>query len=120
MAETKQQIEIVKWFRSTYPEYEHSVIPSMNGLSRRGAAGAKQWSQSKAMGASEGDPDMLIAACKGGCGGLFIELKAEGSDHTLSKLQEERLEYHRRRGYEAISVRGVEAAKAAIRVYMEG
>ena len=39
--------------------------------------------------------------------------------HTLSKEQEQHLEYHNSIGNLAVSTRGVEALKAAITAYMD-
>jgi hypothetical protein len=119
MSETREQIDFTAWFIDKWPEHRYSIRPSMNGLSRRGKAGAILWNTMKALGASVGDPDILITIPKGGYNGIFIEHKAEDQPHKLSIEQLQQLQYHRGLGYEAISTRGLDVLKAAVTVYME-
>jgi hypothetical protein len=110
---------VVKWFRATYPEYAKSLRSSMNGLSRRGKAGAMMWGMMKALGCTRGEPDFALLLPKGGYGALVIEHKGDNQAHKLSDDQREHLEYHESIGNCAVSTRGVEAFKAAITAYLE-
>jgi hypothetical protein len=119
LSETRELIEGVAWFRQTYPEFARSIRPSMNGLSRRGKAGAILWNSMKAQGAGIGDPDFALLLPKGGYGCLLIEHKAIDQKHDLSAAQIEHIEYHTSIGNCAVSTRGIEAFKAAITTYLE-
>lgn len=118
MSETKEQIEVSKWFVRRWPEHAHSLRPSMNGLSRRGRAGAVLWASMRALGASKGNLDFAILVPKGGYGCFLSEHKGEGQTHKLTEEQAEQVEYNNRVGNCAVVTRGVEALKAAIEQYM--
>lgn len=119
MAETQEQIKVMDWFKLQWPEHAWSLRPSMNGLSRRGRAGAILWRTMQALGASKGDPDIAILLPKGGFGCFVAEHKAADKPRDLTKEQAEQLDYHRAIGNCAVSTRGEEALKAAIITYME-
>jgi hypothetical protein len=70
------------------------------------------------MGAVKGESDICIMLPRGGFGSLVIEHKAEGSRHVTSPSQIAYIQTHNAVGNCAIVTRGVEAAKAAIRQYM--
>lgn len=120
MSETREQIDVTNWFKGKWPEHVASLRPSMNGLSRRGRAGAILWNSMKALGASTGDADFAILLPKGGYGCFLAEHKAADSSHKLTPAQIEYIEYHNRIGNCAVSTRGTDALKAAIESYMEG
>jgi len=70
---------------------------------------------------SRGYPDLLILSCRGGYGGLFLELKATekvgNSEHTRRQAM-----YHsilRKQGYSAMFVCGYDEARKAIKKYMK-
>ena len=120
MGETSEVIEVVKWFRDEYPEYTAALRPSMNGISKRGRAGAILWNSMKAQGADAGDLDFALMLPKGGYGGLLIEHKKADGTHKVTDEQQEQIDFHNAIGNCAVSTRGVEAFKAAIVAYLEG
>lgn len=118
--ETKEQAEAVRWFRKTYPEHSAALRPSMNGLKRQSRVnGAKAWNFMKSQGADPDDVDIVILVPKGEYFGLVIEHKGADQGHTLTEGQQAQLDYFAGLGYCAISTRGTEALKAAIRTYFE-
>ena len=120
MSETKEQIDVSQWFVEQWPEHASSLRPSMNGLSRRGRAGAILWNTMKALGATVGDPDLAILVPKGGYGCFLAEHKAADQPRKLTTEQQESIDYNNGIGNCAVSTRGIDALKAAITVYMEG
>lgn len=120
MSESREQAEVVKWFRDKWPEHAMSIRPSMNGIYKHGRAGAKLWNQMKALGASKGDPDIAILLPKGGYGAFVAEHKAADGSHSVTAEQSAAIEYHNAIGNCAVSTRGTDALKAAITSYMEG
>ena len=91
----------------------------MSGLPRHGKSGAVQWNMMRSQGVEKGEPDIAILVPRGGFGSLVLEHKAEGQSHKLTAEQQDHLSYHESVGNCAVSTRGVEAAKAAIKCYME-
>jgi hypothetical protein len=117
--ESKEQAEVIKWFRAEYPEYAKSLRSSMNGLPRHGRQGAVLWNIMKQQGCTKGEPDFALLLSKGGFGALVIEHKAEGQPHKLTDEQQEHLDYHIGIGNCAVSTKGIEAFKAVIVAYLE-
>ena len=71
---------------------------------------------------SKGYPDLFVATCKGGYGGLYIELKAtdvvKDTEHTRRQAQ-----YHamlRHHGYFVTFCCGFEETKKVIKKYLKG
>ena len=119
MSEDDEQKEIVRWFRTRYPEHAMSLRVSQSGGFRgKGRTGAIRTARLTAMGAVTGESDIAILLPKGGYGALLIEHKAEGSAHTATTAQQEYIDYHNSIGNLAIITRGVHVATAAIEQYM--
>lgn len=87
-SEREEQIEVVAYLRSKYPD----VIVTATGA---GMGFSGKWQQLLSrLGYHRGTPDLMIFEPRGGHHGLFIEMKAvRGSlsdvqKHTLDKLTE--------------------------------
>ena len=119
MSESAEQKAIIAWFRAEYPEYSMCLRVSQSGR-RSGTSkrAAIAWAAQVAMGAVKGESDICISLPRGGFGSLLIEHKAEDSKHDTSPSQLDYIQSHNAVGNCAIVTRGVEAAKAAIRQYM--
>jgi len=121
LTEWHEQREIITWYRAEWPQHARALRVSMNGLNlgggRRAAIMIKQM---RAQGMVEGESDMAILLPRGGFGCFIMEHKAEGAARKITSEQVSYLTYHNYHGNCAVSTRGVEAAKAAIRTYMEG
>lgn len=120
LREAEEHKEIVRWYRETYPDYAMSLRVSQTGAGAKGGAKQFRWNAQKAKGAVVGEADICIALPRKGKGCLMLEHKADGSAHKATPAQLAYLEYHETIGNAAAVTRGIEAAKAAIRAYMEG
>ncbi len=120
MTEWEEQREIVQWFRRTYPEHPMAIRASMNGLNLgAGRKAAVAMNQMRAQGLVEGESDIAILLPRQGYGCLLVEHKAAGGTHKITPDQQNYLDYHTDQGNCAVSTKGVEAAKGAIRTYMK-
>ncbi len=119
VTEAEEQIEIVKWFRETWPEHSMSLRCSLNGLnlgsSKRGAILIKH---AKRLGMVIGEADLVILLPKGGHGALLIEHKRLNGTHRATEAQKEYIQYHNSIGNHATVTVGINEAKSAIREYM--
>ena len=117
MTEWTEQREVIKWFKSIYPQYEKSIRLSMNGLNLGGGKKAAiMISQAKSQGMVPGESDLFFAVPRGKYHGLFVEMKAIGKKPTPDQL--EYLYYQVSMGYKAEWCEGAEAAIKVISDYM--
>ena len=122
MNESAEQKEIVKWFRETWPEHSKALRVSQFGNDRgavRGKRAAIRTAKAKGQGAVVGESDIAIVLPRGKFGALLIEHKAGEGTHKVTEAQQAYIDYHNANGNCACSTKGIEAAKAAIRIYME-
>lgn len=118
--ETAEHREIVKWFRTTYPQYRKSIRVSLSGLNfGSGARAGRMVNYIKSQGIEDAEADIVFALPRGGFGSLVLEHKADGSSHQASEAQSEYIEYHNSIGNCGLVTRGVDMAKAAIQQYMD-
>ncbi len=103
----------VAWFRNEYPELVLYHVP--NGMYVRSKRIAGIW---KELGRLSGIPDLVLAAMRGGWGGLYIEMKAGAG--TSSEKQEDVQERLRREGYLVVEVRTFEQFKLTVNGYLKG
>jgi hypothetical protein len=118
------QIEVCNYLKSKYPDVIFSCDMS---------SGMKMpiWlaARNKKMRSSRGQPDMFIAAPRGGYHGLFIELKREGVKTLLKdgsipkdehlKEQHEMLSKLSKIGYKAVFAHGFNETKEIIDNYLK-
>lgn len=117
--EWQEQRTIVAWYKEQWPEHTQALRVSMNGLNLGGGRKAAiMISQMRAQGMIDGEADIAILLPRGGYGSLIIEHKADESAHTVSDAQAAYLDYHLEAGNCALSTRGIEEAKMAIKNYM--
>ena len=83
-----------------------------------GKRAAQMVNHMHSMGVEQGEADMAILLRRGNFGALIIEHKAESQAHKASDAQVAYLQAHNSVGNLAIVTRGVDAAKSAIRDYM--
>lgn len=89
------------------------------GFIGKGRQGAIRRAKINAEGGVKGESDLAILLSKGRFGSFLLEHKAAGAKHIVSEAQQEYLDHHNAAGNCAVSTRGVGAAKAAIKAYME-
>ncbi len=120
MTETKEHKILVNWFRETWPEHRKCIRVSLSGLNFGGGKKAAiMINHIRALGVEDGESDLAFMVPRGKYHALVLEHKATESAHKLSDSQRQYLDYHEQIGNCAVSTRGVEAAQAAIRAYME-
>lgn len=121
MSEAKEQREIVRWFRKTYPAHVQSLRVSMGGVNfGYGAKAARKSAIMKSQGAVHGEADIAILLPRGDYGALLIEHKADSAMSGATEPQLEYIRYHNSIGNKALVTKGVDMAKAAIQDYMAG
>ncbi len=106
-------INTVNWFKHYFPELDGDFHHFAN--ERR--CSQQEGRMLKRMGVKKGVADFFLALPQNGKSGLWIELKV-GSNKP-SKEQLEFLDRKSQRGYEAVWVRGTNAARDAIRNYLK-
>lgn len=106
------QINLINWLEYHYPDIAQDAyhIPLQRKCS------IQQGRLLKRMGVKPGISDLFVAVPMQGYHGLFLELK-EGSGKP-SKAQQEFLARMTARGYLAVCVTGLDAAKAVIETYL--
>jgi hypothetical protein len=111
-------INTVNWFKHNYPELEDDFHHFANERKLEKKGGAEHYAGKllKRMGVKKGVADFFLALPQNGKAGLWIELKV-GSNKP-SKEQQAFLNRKAERGYEAVWVRGTNAARDVIRNYL--
>ena len=120
MSETDEQKEIIAWYRAQYPKYAKCLRVSQSGR-RSGSSkrAAIAWASQVAMGAVTGEADIAILLPRGKFGSLLVEHKAAGAAHKATDDQVSYVQHHCDIGNCGMITRGVDTAKAAIKLYME-
>lgn len=112
-AETILQINLVNWFVHEYPQYADDLYHFANERH----CTVQQGRILKRMGVRSGVADLFLSVPREAYHGAWIELK-EGNGKP-SKAQQDFLARMTVRGYMAVCVTGLDAAKAAIQTYLE-
>lgn len=113
MNEHNAQRLLVAWFDTTYPYLKSLFFAIPNG-GKRDKVTAKRL---KDEGVRPGIPDLMLARPCGGKNGLFLEMKTVSG--RPSEAQEAAHLALRTNGYAVAMPRGYEAAREAIRGYLE-
>lgn len=120
MSESAEQKEIVRWFREEYPQYRRSLRVSLAGLNfGSGKRAAVMVNHVRSQGIEEGEADIAIMLPRGGYHALIMEHKAADGYYKASDAQNDYIDYHTSIGNCAVITKGIEAAKAAIKTYLE-
>ena len=118
--ESVEQQRLFQWatlMSGRFPELDpdaHLFFHIPNEGKRSRATGARL----KAEGMRKGTPDLCLAVPRGGCHGLYIELKRIRGGR-LEKDQADALDALRAQGYAVAVCRGWEAAACVIEEYLE-
>lgn len=107
-SEHLEQVELVAWFRKTYPKVRIFAIP--NG----GARSVSQGMALKAEGTSKGVPDIFIPEWL-----LWIEMKRQ-TGGVLSPEQKDWIQYLKFIGHKCIVGRGFEDAQKQVLEMIKG
>jgi hypothetical protein len=106
------QINLINWFKEEYPQLSDDIHHFANERKCSYQEGRKL----KKMGVTKGVSDIFLGIPTELFYGLWIELKTE-----KGKLTDEQIKFINKkneRGYFAIAVWGLEAAKEVIRTYL--
>jgi hypothetical protein len=119
LKEGQHQMQVVKWWRTTYPHLHKSLQASASGavLGGNPRARAMQMNTMKASGLVIGQADLFLAIPKQSYHGLYIEMKAmkgRPSDDQLDFIDD-----MRKQGYKAEVCYGHEAAIEEIKNYID-
>ena len=112
--EQKLLFDWAGWQSNLHPE-----LSLMFHIPNGGSRNAIEGKHLKEQGVKRGVPDILLPVSRGGCHGLFIEMKrAKGG--VLSSFQSEYIEALMREGYRVAVCHGFEEAKRTIEGYLKG
>lgn len=112
------QINLINWFKYEYPELSEDI----HHFANERKCSIHQGRILKRMGVSKGVSDIFIAIPvfewqRTKYHGLWIELKAENGKLTV---EQSKFIFHKNeRGYLAVAVWGLDAAKEVIRTYLK-
>lgn len=87
-------------------------------VSKNGKTFSLEALEFKRMGVKKGIPDLIIAAMRGGYGGLYTELKTE--DGVVNEDQKKVMEHLRDEGYYVAICRSLEEFQAVVDAYLSG
>lgn len=107
------QINLINWFKYEWPELSDDV----HHFANERKCSYKEGRNLKRMGVIKGVSDLFLALPTSEFHGLWIELKTEHG--RLSNEQMEFIKRKNQRGYFAIAVWGLEAAKEVIVNYLK-
>lgn len=111
--EHQEQVAVIKWFQSAYPEIKTRLFAVPNGSHKSRAAASKFMAE----GLRSGVPDLCLPIPRHGFHGLFIEMKRVKGG-TLSRQQADWLAFLGDQGYMAVVCKGAEAAIDTIKGYL--
>ena len=119
MSESDEQKEIIKYFRTKYPEYALCLRVSQSGGFRgAGRRGAIRTALITAMGGVTGESDIAILLPRGKFGSLLIEHKKHDNTAGPTDAQIDYIRHHNDCGNCATVTKGISMAKHAIDQYM--
>ena len=114
--EGQEQMTLISWFRSTFPEQANLLIHIPNGGYRKNAF--EGW-RLKQQGVRAGVSDLFLPVARNGCHGLWIEFKAAPPfDATVSPSQKEWIDLMGKEGYAAYVCKGVPDAVEVLKNYL--
>ena len=114
--EGQEQMTLIAWFRSTYPQYADLLIHIPNGGYRKNAF--EGW-RLKQQGVRAGVSDLFLPVARNGCHGLWIEFKAAPPfDAVVSDAQKEWIGLMSKEGYAAYICKGVTEAADVLKGYL--
>ena len=113
MSEAEEQKNLFRW-AAYFPE-----LSIMFHIPNGGSRNAIEGKHLKEQGVKAGVPDIFLPIARGGCHGLFIEMKrAKGG--VLSQFQSQYIEALMRQGYRVAVCHGCDEAVQTIENYMKG
>lgn len=114
-SEAEEQILLMQW--AAYAQGAHPELRLLHHIPNGGRRTKAEAGILLAMGVKAGVPDLCLPVARGGCHGLYIELKRAEAGRA-SAAQEEWIMELRRQGYAAEVCHGWEAARETILQYL--
>lgn len=115
-SEAQEQMALMHW--AEWQRTAHPELRLLYHIPNGGSRGKAEAGRFRAMGVKAGVPDLFLPVARGGCHGLYIELKREKAGRT-SAVQEGWIEALREQGYRVRVCHGWVAASEAILEYLE-
>jgi|SRR6478736_2942318 len=117
-AEEILQINLVNWFKFTYPDFADDLhhVANERFITPRGGAEFNEGKKLKKMGVTAGFYDIFLAVPAGIYHGLLQEIKVVGG--RISPEQKAFGEQKNKRGYLAVVTFGEQQSKDALMLYM--
>lgn len=114
------QINLINWFNENYPQFESDLHHFANERKLDVKTNPSLWNTGRKlsrMGVKPGVADLHLAVPTSEYPGLWLELKTENG--KLMKEQKEFLDQKSKRGYLALAVWGLDAAKKVFEIYLK-
>ena len=119
MSESAEHKDIVRYFKTRWPQHALALRVSANGIHRgKGLAAMRRIAKEKAHGFVTGEADIAILLPRQGFGCLVIEHKADEAIKGATEAQLAYIRYHNENGNCAVVTKGLAMAIAAIDTYM--
>lgn len=117
MTEAQAQKAVFEWAKDL--AYKYPCLRLMFHIPNGGKRDYIEASHLKAQGVKAGVPDIFLPAARGGCHGLFIEMKREKGG-VLTSFQSYYIEALMREGYKVAVCHGRDEAVRTIEEYLKG
>ena len=114
--ESVEQKRLFEW--AGYERGRHPELELMFHIPNEGKRSARTGARMKGEGMKSGVPDICLPVARGGCHGLYIELKRQKGGRVTEE-QTKWLEDLSRQGYAVAVCRGWERASEIILEYLE-
>ena len=114
--ESVEQKRLFEW--AGYERGRHPELELMFHIPNEGKRSARTGARMKGEGMKSGVPDICLPVARGGCHGLYIELKRQKGG-IVTEEQTKWLEDLSRQGYAVAVCRGWERASEIILEYLE-
>ena len=115
--EDEEQAAVLAWANGHRQQYP--ALCMLFHVPNGGHRGKAEAGRFKAQGVKAGVPDLCLPVPRGGCHGLWIEMKRRKGG-TVSDDQQWWLEELNARGYRAVVCRGSDEAVAELKKYLRG
>lgn len=115
--EDVEQAQLFAW--AQYASGKYPELALMHHIPNGGKRGKAEAARFKLQGVKAGVPDIFLPSARGGCHGLYIELKRVKGGR-VSAAQEEFIKALRAQGYRVAVCFGMEQAREVIVEYLEG
>lgn len=118
-AEQREQINLIRWTQQPDVRQKYPDLKLLYHVPNERKCSPQQGKMLKMMGVKAGVPDLCLPVPRGGCHGLYIEMKSPEKSAHASGNQIWWVEELIRQNYAACVCKGWEAARDAILRYME-